>query len=655
MLHNAAGRLVQAARFVILGNRKRSARLMGTRAMGKAASNPASGRPRAWTVVAMLTLMVLALTAPARANTIDGGAHHSLGVKADGTVAAWGYNNYGQCNVPAGLSGVVAVAAGSWHSLALKSDGTVAAWGNTDDGKCTVPTDLNGVAAVAGGYLHNLALKADGTVVAWGWNGYDQCTVPTGLSGVVAVAAGTLHSLAVKGDGTVVAWGDNTYGQCTVPAGLSGVVAVSGGHMHSLALKADGTVVVWGSNPYGQLDITPGLSEVVAAYAGVYHNLALKADGTVVIWGDNHQGQLTIPQGLSGMVAVACGDYHSHALKSDGSLVVWGYDYYNNITPPAGVTFMVPGINRPPLANAGDNYNILSKDQATTILPGTASDADSDALTYRWMEGETALTNWQPVTGGQAPLDLGTVSLFSLGQHNLTLEVKDGKVLLPSRDTMALIVGNSAPNSAPSGGGDYIVNTPVRLGGQVSDFDGDPLTYRWLKGTVELTTGAVTGIQGGEPINLTPFLVSNLPVGEHELTLEVSDGTNPPVSQSVKVRIIEDTTAPTLAPVADKTILWPPDKKMVTVTILANAGDNSGLPVTLTASVSCNEPNAGAPYWTVPLINQDTGIITVQLQADRLGKGKGRMYTIGITATDQFGNTSSAQVVVSVPHDQGNK
>ena len=92
---------------------------------------------------------------------------------------------------------------------------------------------------------------------------------------------------------------------------------------------------------------------------------------------------------------------------------------------------------------------------------------------------------------------------------------------------------------------------------------------------------------------------------------------------------------------------------MVPITIWANAGDNSGLPVTLKATVSCNEPNDGSVYWTEPAIDQATGIITLQLRADRLGKGTGRQYTIGITATDQSGNMSNAKVVVSVPHDQG--
>jgi alpha-tubulin suppressor-like RCC1 family protein len=69
------------------------------------------------------------ITASAAGKRIEAGEYHSLALKSDGTVAAWGLNNNGQCNVPEGLNSVVAVAAGNAHSLALKSDGTVAAWG----------------------------------------------------------------------------------------------------------------------------------------------------------------------------------------------------------------------------------------------------------------------------------------------------------------------------------------------------------------------------------------------------------------------------------------------------------------------------------------------------------------------------------------------
>ena len=61
----------------------------------------------------------------------------------------------------------MAVAAGGEHSLALRSDRTLVAWGRNDEGQLNVPTDLTNAVAIAAGGLHNLALKADGTVVGW--------------------------------------------------------------------------------------------------------------------------------------------------------------------------------------------------------------------------------------------------------------------------------------------------------------------------------------------------------------------------------------------------------------------------------------------------------------------------------------------------------
>jgi alpha-tubulin suppressor-like RCC1 family protein len=78
---------------------------------------------------------------------ISAGEYHSLAVKEDGTVFAWGYNSYGQLGDGTttfyrttlvqvqNLSGVKAVAAGANHSLALKEDGTVQAWGHNEYGQ----------------------------------------------------------------------------------------------------------------------------------------------------------------------------------------------------------------------------------------------------------------------------------------------------------------------------------------------------------------------------------------------------------------------------------------------------------------------------------------------------------------------------------------
>jgi hypothetical protein len=92
---------------------------------------------------------------------------------------------------------VIAIAAGVGHSLALKSDGTVLAWGQNGAGESTVPTNLSGVIGIAAGGYHSLAVKSDGTVVAWGCDNYGQSTVPVNLSGAVAISGGDYHTLAI--------------------------------------------------------------------------------------------------------------------------------------------------------------------------------------------------------------------------------------------------------------------------------------------------------------------------------------------------------------------------------------------------------------------------------------------------------------------------
>ena len=102
------------------------------------------------------------------------------------------------------FSGPSALAAGESHSLALRSDGTVAAWGTDYFGETAIPDGLSNVVAISAGQYFNLALRSDGTVAAWGYPDNGQLNIPAGLSNVVALAAGRLHSLALRSDGTVV-------------------------------------------------------------------------------------------------------------------------------------------------------------------------------------------------------------------------------------------------------------------------------------------------------------------------------------------------------------------------------------------------------------------------------------------------------------------
>lgn len=284
---------------------------------------------------------------------VAGGYSHSLAHKADGTVWAWGANQFGQLgdnttderHTPvqvlnsngAYFTDVIAIACGSRHSLALKTDGTIWAWGrnafgqlgdNTTDEQHTPVqvvtsngTYLTDIVAIAGGSDHSLALKADGTVWAWGRNDYGQLgdnttderhtpvqVVNSGgtyLTEVTAIAGGSQHSLALKTDGTVWAWGwnhsgqlgdnttDNKYSPVQVVTNGSGVLtsiaAIAGGHAHSLALKTDGSVWAWGDNSNGQLgngttadSNTPqqvtGLTGGIIIAAKSYDSLALSID-----------------------------------------------------------------------------------------------------------------------------------------------------------------------------------------------------------------------------------------------------------------------------------------------------------------------------------------------------------------------------------------
>jgi len=282
----------------------------------------------------------------------------------------------------AAFSTIPMVAAGSGHTVALRADGTVWAWGRNTSGQLgdgtktdrltpvqvKILTDVMFISAVES---HTIALKSDGTVWAWGSNADGQLGDGTtnesllpkqvaGLAGVISIAAGNVHTLALKADGTVWAWGGNytgILGDGTTTnrfypgqvANLTGVTAISAKLSHSVALKSDGTVWSWGSNESGRLgDGTTtnryvpvqvqNISGAVAVAAGFYYSVAIKNDGTVWGWGRNNLGQLgdgtwttryaaVQTQGISDVVEVKAG-FHTLALKSDGSVWSWGFNEY---------------------------------------------------------------------------------------------------------------------------------------------------------------------------------------------------------------------------------------------------------------------------------------------------------------------------------------
>ena len=215
----------------------------------------------------------------AKRDSISARDDHTVGLKADGTVAAVGYNEDGQCNV-SGWTDIVAVAAGGTHTVGLKADGTVMAVGSNGYGQCDV-SGWRDIVAVAAGSSHTVGLKADGTVVAVGNNYRGRCNV-SDWTDIVAISAGNRHTVGLKADGTVVAVGWNKYGQCNV-SGWTDIVAISAGSDSTVGLKADGTVVAVGDNEYGQCDVSDWTD--IVAISVDDHTVGLKKDGTVVAVG----------------------------------------------------------------------------------------------------------------------------------------------------------------------------------------------------------------------------------------------------------------------------------------------------------------------------------------------------------------------------------
>jgi hypothetical protein len=240
------------------------------------------------------------------------GQQHAAALIEDGTVLAWGNNDYDQTNVPGNATNVVAIACGSDHTIALLTNGTIIAWGRNEDHATEVPGDLGNVVAIAAGGTHNLALQMNGNLRAWGM---DVGEIPASLTDVTAIAAGLDFNLALKADGTVVAWGGGTnyMSRTNVPAGLSNLVAISAGDFHGLALKSDGTVISWGDDTLGQTNAPSDLTNAMAVAAGSLFSMALRNDGTVVAWGDNTFGQTNVLPGLSAVKSIAAGGSHALA------------------------------------------------------------------------------------------------------------------------------------------------------------------------------------------------------------------------------------------------------------------------------------------------------------------------------------------------------
>ena len=329
-------------------------------------------------VVSLASLLGLAPVLADVVPMVSTSHQHSIALRNDGSVFAWGSDQSGQLGsgvLPfeptpgriGALGTIKTIAAGSAHSVAVDRDGNVFAWGANDAGQLgdgstanrSTPVQvkgLTGVSSVCGGGGFTLAMRSDGTVWAWGEN-YDgalgngsqvSSLVPLQVPNVVgvrAIACGNRHALALKQNGQVLAWGSNDEGELgdgsttgrriAVPVQvLTGVSAIAAGNQFSAALKQDGTVWEWGvtlpyNSPHGsprtQPRPTPGLVNVavIAATVNSFGLVAIQSGG-VGWWrwttGDAPEAQAPVGE----LRTVMAGYGQSFLLKSDGRVLGFG-------------------------------------------------------------------------------------------------------------------------------------------------------------------------------------------------------------------------------------------------------------------------------------------------------------------------------------------
>jgi len=305
---------------------------------------------------------------------VSTGAWHNVAIRTDGSLWAWGWNQHGQLGNGTTDNSFIPIRIGtdySWayvsaggstgggagefgHTVAIKADGSLWAWGGNMFGQLgngnggggwgvsgtrynvltptRIGTDYNWASVSTSGGAHTVAIRTDRSLWAWGDNNWAQFgdgtatsrNIPTRIGrdyDWASVSAGGNDgegfTVAIKRDGSLWAWGRNNAGQIGdgtrtdrhAPTRIgtpTGWASVSAGNSHVVAIKADGTLWAWGYNGSGQLGngtsgrnnyshtpIRMGVATNWAAIAtGGSHTVAATDNGYLWTWGTNMRGQL---------------------------------------------------------------------------------------------------------------------------------------------------------------------------------------------------------------------------------------------------------------------------------------------------------------------------------------------------------------------------
>lgn len=280
------------------------------------------------------------------------GGGHSVAIKTDGSLWAWGDNSKGQLGNGSNISKTTptkigtatnwkAIAAGSTHNMALKSDGSLWMWGENTNGQLGIGTTINknipvrvGLSTnwsqIAAGGQHSMAIKTDGTLWAWGSNFFSALGDGTDIDRYspfqigtdttwTSIATAELHSIGIQSGNSfdyLLAWGHESYGElgygtASINEHKPKIISsdnwkyVAVGKYHSMAIHDNGKLYACGLNSSGQLGngTTTNVNVMTQigtatnwekVWCGFNNSFALKTNNTLWTWGNNSLGQLGI-------------------------------------------------------------------------------------------------------------------------------------------------------------------------------------------------------------------------------------------------------------------------------------------------------------------------------------------------------------------------
>ena len=225
----------------------------------------------------------------------------------------------------------------------------------------------------------------------------------------------------------------------------------------------------------------------------------------------------------------------------------------------------------------------------------------------------------------------------------------------PGGEIRAQLIAVAPPNTPPSllcpASSQVECGSPTTLTAVVSDEDGDALTVAWTVNGMPVQTNSIPA--GGPPSGAMVTFTRELPLGTNTIGISVTDSATNTTSCSATVTVADTTPPVSAAASTPPRTLWPPNHKMVAVRVNARVEDGCSSATWKITSVTSNEDENGQGDGNTSDDWRITGDHTLQLRAERSGRGSGRVYTITIVATDRSGNTAEKVLTVTVPKSQG--